>query len=757
MARIVSGGSRGLWVSALLVATLFVALALPLVTGGQRLVLRDTLVTHRPLKAFGAQALSRGEVPAVNPTWALGQPFAGNPNALPFYPGNLLYQALPFETAFHLHFVLHWLLACLAMRKLAAELGAGAAGALLAGVTYAGSGYLLSTLSFYNLIAVAAWCPLVLWGLVRGDRRGTLAGGVACGMMLLAGEPLTAALVVPAMAIAAIGRWGWRGGLGRALAVGGIGLAIASPQIVATARVLPSSQRALEGVAPAFAALQSLHPARLLELLLPLPWGWPHDFGRLGFWAKSVTPHTPYVYSLHVGALGVALALAGAARARAWALLAAAGLALAWAGGVAPGVLSAASAGLFRYPQKLLLWFTLGAAIAAGFGVARLVASPRLARLFLALGSALVALAIGLGLGFARFAGALAPLAEPGRERMAAAHAVAWIAGLAVAGVAIAAAGVAARRGADWVLVALQGLALFQLAPVVATDDAALYREAPPFFAALGERRALVGVSWILPEWEPGPRYPLEVQRAAGLARLTHLDLEPAAGIPLGLSYPLAPDLEGIFSPLSTQLARGLARAPWPERIPWLARLGAEAVVRSGPGEVAGLAPLARETRWGATTELLAVPDPAPPLAWPREVRVSPDARAVFDAIASGAVPADVSLVARPVAHAAGGKATLVAGEPDRLVVDVESAGGLLVVRRAFQPFYRARNDDGRELRTLPVDLALLGVEVPPGAQRVTIAVPRGAETAALVFAGLIAVAALVGAALAPGPRGEEP
>ena len=46
------------------------------------------------------------------------------------------------------------------------------------------------------------------------------------------------------------------------------------------------------------------------------------------------------------------------------------------------------------------------------------------------------------------------------------------------------------------------------------------------------------------------------------------------------------------------------------------------------------------------------------------------------------------------------------------------SAGGLLVVQRAYFPSLEARLADGRQLATLPVDLVLLGVEVPAGRTR---------------------------------------
>ncbi len=148
----------------------------PLLFGQRTLIQRDVFTTHLAMKAYGAAALAHGNIPAFNPAWALGQPFAGNPNALAFYPGNVLYLLLPFWSAFNAHYVLHWLLAFFAFRKLARELEQSALGATLAALTYAGSGYVLSCLTFYNLIAVAAWLPLVLWGLARGGRRGTPPG-----------------------------------------------------------------------------------------------------------------------------------------------------------------------------------------------------------------------------------------------------------------------------------------------------------------------------------------------------------------------------------------------------------------------------------------------------------------------------------------------------------------------------------------------------------------------------------------------------
>src|SRR4030095_16686330 len=86
---------------------LWAVVALPLALREQTFFQRDVFGLQVSLKWMGARALREGDIPAFQPQWALGQPFRGNPNALAFYPGNLLYLLLPFWSAFNLHFALH--------------------------------------------------------------------------------------------------------------------------------------------------------------------------------------------------------------------------------------------------------------------------------------------------------------------------------------------------------------------------------------------------------------------------------------------------------------------------------------------------------------------------------------------------------------------------------------------------------------------------------------------------------------------------
>ncbi len=754
-------GRRGERLILAALAAVWLVFSLPLLLQQRTLLQRDVFTTHLHLKAYGAAALAHGSVPAFNPTWALGQPFAGNPNALPYYPGNLLYLLLPFWSAFNAHFVLHWLLAFVGFRKLAQELGQSALGATTAALTYAGSGYMLSCLTFYNLVAVGAWLPLVLWGLARGGRRGTLWGGIACGFMLLAGEPVTAALAIVLMALVGVERQGWKRGIAAVVAVGGLGLAVALPQIVAAARTFGFTYRGAHGLLSAQAANHALHPLRLLELLLPMPWGLPAELGRFGFWS-NVTPIAPYIYSLHFGVIGLALVLFAARQRWRWAALFAASLLLAVLGGLSGETLLELSGGMFRYPQKLLLWTTVGAALLAGWGFDRLAAAARSpaggsgeepkadrarAALFLAIGAGGAAVAAMLMVALRGPVRALFLERLDARlDAVAATQQTLWFLGLLISALLLAAAAWAVRRQSGLALVVLAALALLQLAPMVSTDEVAALAPAAPWVAELGKNRAVVVVANTFPIWaEPVPMRGVET--IAEGARSVRLDLEPATAALHGVTYPLAPDLDGIYSPLQALLLENLAQFDWPARIRWLRLLGVGWLVRPDDGKTPPpLEVVAEQTGFRVLSKLYRIPDPAPVVFWPREVVA---ASSPIEAIALTTRlrdPLAAAVTSRAVEHRAGGEVALVAAEDDRLRISVVSEGGLLVVQRSFFPIIEARLEDGKRLPTQPVDLVLLGVEVPAGRHEIRIGTSQRPEAIAGGLSLLVfVVAALVG------------
>ncbi len=748
----------------------------PTLLGDRTLYLRDVFLTHLPQKAFGAAELAAGRIPAFNPGWGLGQPFRGNPNALAFYPGNLFYLVLPFWSAFNLHYALHWLLALFALFALARGLGQGPAGALLSGITYAGSGWMLSALTFYNVLTVAAWWPLVMLGAVRGGRRGIALGGIACGLALLGGEPVTATLGLVPLLFVAISRHGWRRGVASAVAIGGVGLAVALPQVVATLRVLPQTVRGGVGMSAAQAADFTLHPLRFLELILPFPFGWPTYLGPQAIWAVSVLPSVPLFLSLYAGIVALWLGAAAARKHWGWALLALAGPLVALLAGLSGELLVSVSFGLFRFPEKFVLWLALALPILAGWGLERALGQGlgvwrRVAGiaggLFLALACAVSLVGPILVAGVTRTlesGGALAsglPVAQQGMAlALLQAQVASWRLALFLAGAALLLALLATRprvplhrQGA--LLVGLELLTLVQLFPLATTDETAPYAKPAPWVRRLGPGTAVHSSIRGVRSWNPDPQYDLPNGPHRPVDRFWAANLDPAPGVLHGLTYPLAPDLEGMHSLLFKPMLDVLPTLDWERRVHWLRSVGVQAVVRiEDPAAIdtPGLRRLDRAESLGVTTGLYAVVDPAPPVWWPeRLLAVSTEDEALRqvtenpDPVRSGVVTVGGSPgYGRLPVHDPAGSVRLISSSPDRIEIETEGKGGLAVVRRAFQPLLVAR-EGGRVLATRPVNLNLLGVEVPAGHHRIVLEVSSWPE----IVAGGVALAALIAALLA--------
>ncbi len=380
----------------------------------------------------------------------------------------------------------------------------------------------------------------------------------------------------------------------------------------------------------------------------------------------------------------------------------------------------------------------------AGWGLDAARGNGRVARVFAGSAVALLATGAALRIGWPRFVEFLREhFAAAGSRRIVETPAGVWIVALLAGGLllGLAAWGVARGRPA-WVVIA-ELACLLQLAPMVVTDAAAPYRPEPPYAARMGPPRALVPVPSLLPDWERRLPYPQAVSNPAGLSRVAWFQVEPAFGVPRGFSYPLAPDLEGMTTPLHVFLYRNIQLARWPERVPWLSRLGVGWVIRFGTQPVSGLERVASEEQFGVPTELLRVPDPAPAVAWPERVALAPNPALGFLAVAHGQVPPGTAVVSRAVEFHPGGQVRLVEREPDRWVVDVDSHGGLVVIQTAWHPIWKARLEDGTPLATQPTDVVLTGVEVPAGRHRITLAISSWPETTAGVVALLAALGAV--------------
>ena len=214
---------------------------------------RDNFSTHYPIKVLSAAAFRSGEIPWWNFADGGGQPLAGNPNTLTFYPDNILYLVLPAHVAFNLHFLLHMVLGWFAMRSLTRS----RFGAWL----WVLSGVAMSALSFYNLITAIALIPLAFLG---AQRRNAVQLGVAFGLLALAGEPVI--IVATAISVLILSAPPHLRVKPFPVAIA-IALAIAAPQLISYAEIASEVERA-HGYSAQTVLNASFDPRRLIELII---------------------------------------------------------------------------------------------------------------------------------------------------------------------------------------------------------------------------------------------------------------------------------------------------------------------------------------------------------------------------------------------------------------------------------------------------------------------------------------------------------
>lgn len=372
------------------------------------------LVWHAQVEAF-VRSVAAGSWPAWDPSWGFGQPLLANPSAQILYPPNWTSLVLPPWTQYTLYSALHLLFAGLGVLYLARRHACSWAGASTAAAVWMSSGPLLSLLNVWHHFAGAAWLPWVLLAAERAlasrEVKDALIWGAATALQLLAGSPdmfvltgiLVAALLLTRLARSAPADRHVLGRL-RVVALAASSCAgLAAAQWLPTLDVVLASRRS--AMSSATRGVWSVHPWSLLQLLVPLDFGWLPDV------APELTgPYQelwqPFVRSTYLGAPAACLAVAGAVAGRSVRLRrmliagAAAALVYAlgqhtplqgWAATLVPPI------GMLRYPSKITVALALAWALLAGMGfdaVARGLSPPgrrRLGAAALAAGAACLA------------------------------------------------------------------------------------------------------------------------------------------------------------------------------------------------------------------------------------------------------------------------------------------------------------------------------------------------------------------------------
>ncbi|HTR04800.1 MAG TPA: hypothetical protein VMN82_16550 [Thermoanaerobaculia bacterium] len=466
--------ARGALPAALFAALVLALFADPLLTR-RTFVGRDIVPYNLPLEKAVHDAWARGRVPVWWEEVSGGRPLLPNPNAGVFYPVRPLLAPLALPAAMRLFPILHWILAgwgvLFALRSLCSR-----GGAWVGAACYVFSGVVLSEVFYTNFLPGAALLPWALWAVARGARRPlgrVVPIAIVFALMFLAGDVFSVFLAVLAgvLWIAFEGKPGERArqlGLGAAGVLAGALLAL--PQILATALLAPETRRAVVGVTLGEALTFTLSPWRLLELVVPFPFGptWSMDLSQ--DWGTRVFRHFfTTVFVAPVAVFGLLAPLGPATRgARAARGLVAACVALAVAGALAPASWAAVPSPVpLRYPEKFMLGATLGLAVLAGLAVDALRRGRR-AGWFLGIAGVLAAAAL-LAAALPGPSGSTAVRMVGGEPALGAAASAALPGALAEAGLLWVATGLAALWLAmDRPALGAAALALLTAVPVAA-------------------------------------------------------------------------------------------------------------------------------------------------------------------------------------------------------------------------------------------------------------------------------------------------
>ncbi len=377
-----------------------VALIYRRLIAGQVLAGGDLHLYFFPYWMAAARSFLAGKLPLWTPDLFAGAPLLANSQIGVFYPLNWPLwwlsggSLLGVTRALHISVLLHLALAALTACVLARRVGAAPWGAALAGLLYAGGGYLGLHVEHLNQLQGLAWLPLVLlpgqkaqFHVLRFTFHVSFPSPIsiiALTLMLLAGHTQMAFM-------AGVGLLVWKAvdcgfwSLGNRYSVSRVSYSLFPISYFLS--LLPYA------LAPLIAAVQLLPTLELAQFSLRssgLPWREavsfsirPWDLPEALLPTYLVTPLLPEGVA-YLGLVGMALAAWGAWRGLrrrdrdAWAVVVLAGVGVFLAlGAYNPLYLAAIRLGIpglihFRAPARFLVLYTLGMALLAGRGFSEL-------------------------------------------------------------------------------------------------------------------------------------------------------------------------------------------------------------------------------------------------------------------------------------------------------------------------------------------------------------------------------------------------
>ena len=288
------------------------------VLSGRVLYRRDISTLWLPMVETTVASVASGSLPLWDPYAGFGRPLASDPRAEVFYPPAWLELLLPTALYFGLFSCLHLVVGGLGMLLLTRRWGASAWAAFVAGAVWMCSGPFFSLVAEWHALASAAWIP---WVFLAADvalsscRAFHAAGwGIVLALQFLGGSPDMTLLMAPVLGAFVVIKMGeaprraaWWPRLRTVLLAVAIGASLAAVLWLPTLAWIARSQRST--LSRAARTVWSLHPASLLEIVVPFRWNWtplsPRGVATILAWRE------PFFRSIFLGPAGLALVAAG--------------------------------------------------------------------------------------------------------------------------------------------------------------------------------------------------------------------------------------------------------------------------------------------------------------------------------------------------------------------------------------------------------------------------------------------------------------
>ena len=254
---------------------------------------RDLLAYNLPVEKAVHDAYARGRWPVWMPEISGGRPLLPNPNTGALYPVWALLSLVSFPLAVRIFPLLHWAAGGIGIMCLLRSLGGSKSAAWVSAVTYVFSGVVVSEVFYAHYMVGMALLPWILWVLAgpRAPRGKVLPLAILFALVFLSGDVFQIGIALGSAVIWTLAETDPSRRVPD-LAAFGVSIVLAAlaaaPQIVATALWIPETGRAVTGMKLGESLLFSVSPFRLLELIVPYPFGATFSVDTSEVWTRNV-------------------------------------------------------------------------------------------------------------------------------------------------------------------------------------------------------------------------------------------------------------------------------------------------------------------------------------------------------------------------------------------------------------------------------------------------------------------------------------